>query len=149
MLITLGQIGYCRLVSGISMNARDLKTSLRGGPLLSFVYDSCVFNEIERRMEFFCGDSHVAWIACDEYRIYNNGKTAPAGRLLTFASVSFCPGGRIYDYLCDIPDVKPGDRVIVAGYDGETEVIVCAVYEKYESELGLPPEKYKKILRRR
>ena len=32
------------------------------------------------------------------------------------------------------------------GYDGEKEVRVVAVADEYESELGLPVERYKKVL---
>ena len=62
--------------------------------------------------------------------------------------MAFKPGGRTYDYLCDINGVNVGDKVIVMGYDGETEVEVTSVCTKYESELGLPKNRYKKILRK-
>jgi hypothetical protein len=41
-----------------------------------------------------------------------------------------------------------GDVVIVNGYNGETAVTVTDVRVKKESELGLPAERYKKILRK-
>ncbi len=41
-----------------------------------------------------------------------------------------------------------GDFVVVNGYDGEKTVKVVNVTDKYESELGLPIERYKKIVRK-
>ena len=40
------------------------------------------------------------------------------------AVVCFSSGGKGYDYFCDDEAVQEGDRVIVEGYDGETEVEV-------------------------
>ena len=87
-------------------------------------------------------------MSCKEYRIYNCNRKNPGGPLYTLATVAFQTGGRTYDYICDIPDVQPGDRVIVKGYDGETEVEVLAVFQRHESELGLPAERYSRILRK-
>ncbi len=56
--------------------------------------------------------------------------------------------GRTYDYICDFNDVKPGYTVIVEGYNGETKVTVISTAVKKESELGLPVERYKKIIRK-
>ncbi len=49
--------------------------------------------------------------------------------------------------LSSFRSVAVGDTVIVNGYDGEKPVKVVAVSDKYESELGLPIEKFKKIIR--
>lgn len=71
----------------------------------------------------------------------------PSGRLLHFASISFQDGGKRYDYLCDDKNVKPGDKVVVTGYNGETAVTVVDVFDEYESHLKLPFDSYKKILK--
>lgn len=71
-----------------------------------------------------------------------------SGRKYRFASVYFTPGGKHYDYLLDIDDVKAGDVVTVITDRGRTEVTVAAITEKTESELTLPIGKYKKILRK-
>ena len=65
-----------------------------------------------------------------------------------FVSVLFEESGRCYDYLCDDASMKVDDIVIVKGYDGEKSVKVVAVSDKYESELGLQIEKYRKIIRK-
>lgn len=71
-----------------------------------------------------------------------------SGRTVRLVGITFTPSGRQYDYLCDIEDIKVGDRVIVNGYDGETEVIVKNISDVPEEELALPLEKYKKIERK-
>lgn len=71
-----------------------------------------------------------------------------SGQKVRLAGVVFTPGGRKYDYLCDIEDVHPGDRVIVNGYDGPTEVLVQNVTDVAVEDLALPLERYKKIERK-
>ncbi|MCR5625434.1 MAG: hypothetical protein K6G11_09425 [Lachnospiraceae bacterium] len=65
-----------------------------------------------------------------------------------FASVIFAPGGKRYDYLLDIEGIKVGDDVMVLTNDGEQIVTVVDIIEKSESELALPFDKYKKIIRK-
>lgn len=65
------------------------------------------------------------------------------------ATVVFQTGGKQYDYFCDIAGISAGDKVIVnSPYHGETEVTVIKISEKSETELILPLEKYKSILRK-
>ncbi len=92
-------------------------------------------------------DEKVATLTCGPL-ILKRIPISASGPLLTLVSVSFQPGGRQYDYLCDLKDVQPGDIVVVPGYEGETEVEVLGIYTKYESELGIPPERYKKVIRK-
>jgi len=47
-----------------------------------------------------------------------------------------------------LDSMKVDDIVIVKGYDGEKSVKVVAVSGKYESELGLQIEKYRKTIRK-
>ena len=65
----------------------------------------------------------------------------------SFVSVTFSPGGKRYDYLCEIP-VRVGDKVIVKVKDEEKEVTVVSAFKKTESELALPLKDYKRILRK-
>lgn len=111
-------------------------------------YDSCDWNYTDNRIDFYYDEDMIGWISCEEYQIHQQEKETPSGEQLTLVSVAFQPGGRTYDYLCELPDVNVGDKVIVIGYDGETEVEVRAVYTRYESELGLPIERYKKVVRK-
>ena len=68
------------------------------------------------------------------------------GKTYKFVSVTFSDGGRHYDYLCDIPDVKVGDEVVVPSRDGDAHVRVVGVFERSESETTLPIAKYKSVL---
>lgn len=36
-------------------------------------------------------------------------------------------GGRTYSYLCDIPDIQPGDKVIAPTASGESEAIITEI----------------------
>ncbi|MBO5076598.1 MAG: sel1 repeat family protein [Clostridia bacterium] len=148
VLLTYAPIDYCGLVTGVKLEAHGLKTSFADGPIVLFKYDFCEWNDTEKRFDFFYDDNQIGWMACDEYRFYNTNKTKPDGKLLRLVSIAFQPGGRTYDYLCDIPDVEVGDKVVIMGYEGETVVEVKAVYTRYESELGLPLERYKKVIRK-
>ena len=63
--------------------------------------------------------------------------------------VTFTPGGKQYDYLCDDEDINVGDTVMVNGYHGETEVTVENVRSVPVEDLVLPLEKYKKAAKKR
>ena len=114
------------------------------------IFDSIEYNWSEKKTTFYLYDEVVGEIIT-EYYIF----TAPAkkkveltGDIYHFVSVLFEESGRSYDYLCDDKSVTVGDLVVVNGYDGEKTVKVVAVSDKYESELGIPIEKYKRIVRK-
>jgi hypothetical protein len=79
-----------------------------------------------------------------EYVLFLNEKDEKKYR---FASVAFTPGGKLYDYLCDI-DLKPGDKAIVVTERGETCVTVMSITEKTEAEMMLALDQYKHIVRK-
>ena len=70
------------------------------------------------------------------------------GNLLHFVTVCFQESGKKYDYLCDDLSVKAGDRVVIERYNEEIVVDVVAVSDMYESETGMPLERFKKVLRK-
>ena len=148
ILLTYPRIDYCDLVTGTELTAIGLATSLDLNAERAVKYDYCEWNYTDNRIDFYYDEDMVGWISCEEYRMFRQNKETPEGKLLTLISIAFQPGGRTYDYLCGLPDVKAGDRVIVTGYDGETEVEVQAVYRKYASELGLPIDRYKWVVRK-
>jgi len=113
------------------------------------IFDSMDYDWEKSRTVFYLGDDPVGEITTEAYTFTAPKKKteAPSGEQYHFASVRFEGTGRCYDYLCDDPDVKAGDRVVIQGYNGETEVEVVEVYDRYESQLGLPLERYKKIIR--
>ncbi|MBR0537411.1 MAG: hypothetical protein IJK40_04620 [Clostridia bacterium] len=77
------------------------------------------------------------------------GSAEPVGdnKLYTVAQVAFTPGGKKYEYLCDIP-VAPGDRCVVETSTGEKVVTVVNILKKKESQLPLPVFMCKMILRK-
>ena len=66
-----------------------------------------------------------------------------SGKTVRIVSVTFSQSGREYDYLCDMDDIKAGDKVIVNGYNGPTEVEVQRVSIVPVEELVLPLDRYK------
>lgn len=148
ILLTCPEIDYCGFVTGIELTAIGLDTSFDPGAGKEIKYDSCEWNPTDWRIDFYYDEDMVGWISCEEYRFYRRKKEAPGGEQLTLVSVAFGQSDKTYDYICELTDVKVGDRVIVIGYDGETEAEVRAVYIRYESELALPIERYKRVVRK-
>ncbi len=66
----------------------------------------------------------------------------------TIVSVEFSDGGKKYDYICDLQGISAGDRVVVDANNAEKTVRVMGVNIVRESELSLPLEKYKHIIRK-
>ena len=150
MLITIPRADYCELKKKVRIKTAP---NSRYGTLdekPEIIFDSVEYDWGERKTIFYLYDEIAGEIYTDYYTL-----TAPAkkkselsGDVHHFVSVLFEESGRCYDYLCDDASVKVDDIVIVMGYDGEKPVKVVAVSDKYESELGLPIEKYKKIIRK-
>lgn len=68
---------------------------------------------------------------------------------LTVVSVRFSRSYKTYDYLYDLEEcVHRGDRLVVNGFNGETEVTVSDVRQCYVYDLPMPLEAYKYILRK-
>lgn len=65
-----------------------------------------------------------------------------------FVSVGFDGSENLYDYLCDIDDIKRGDSVIVPTTGGERKVTVYGMRKKRMSDMPLPDKRYKKVLRK-
>ena len=114
------------------------------------IFDSVEYNWRERKTSFYLYDELAGEIYTEYYTFTAPAKKKPvlAGDVHHMVSVLFEGSGKCYDYLCDDESVKVDDLVIVNGYDGETAVKVVAVSDKYDSELWLPIEKYKKIIRK-
>ena len=104
----------------------------------------------EKKTSFYLYDDLVGEIWTEYFTFTTPGKkkTELSGEIYHVVSVVFDGRSRCFDYLCDDKSVKVGDTVIVNGYDGETPVKVVAVADKYESELVLPVERYKKVVRK-
>ena len=114
------------------------------------VFDSAKYDWNDRNTIFYLYDDLVVEIRTEYYSFTAPGKKKPepSGVVYHVVSVVFNGRARCFDYLCDDNSVMVGDTVIVNGYDGETPVNVVAVSDKYESELVLPVERYKKVVRK-
>ena len=78
-----------------------------------------------------------------------DGNVPLQGEKLTVVSVRFYRSYRTYDYLYDLPEwVHKGDRLVVNGFDGETEVVVTGVRRVFAAELPMPLSAYKYVLRK-
>lgn len=147
LLVTIPEMDYCDVITEMEFEAYNLVTSFNIQSQTPVRYDQCNWNYTENRLDFYFNGMLIGWIACDEYRI-NRPAKKEKGQSLKFVSVAFKEGGKTYDYLCELDDVNIGDRVIVPGYDGEQEVDVLAVFIKHESDLGIPVERYKRVIRK-
>jgi hypothetical protein len=148
VLITAPRIQYCQRRRDVSFTLREVSELwfLADAPCVK--YDFCDRNEDTERYELYYDEELVAYVKCESYRMFAPSKPEPSGEEYRLASIRFHENGRTYDYICEVADVQVGDTVIVEGYDGETEVTVTKVTTKRASELGLPVERYKKILRK-
>lgn len=148
MLITVPKADYCELKKKIRIKTAPGTQYVSKEEKSEIIFDSIEYDWQKRKTSFYLYDDLVGEIITDYYTF-----TAPAkktvkqsGEIYHFASVCFEESGRCYDYLCEDKSVSEGDLVVVKGYDGEKTVKVVSVFDKYESELGLPTERYKKIV---
>ncbi len=149
---TVTELEHCDFVTEVEFEAVNLETSFESGADAGaetvFKYDTCEWNRAKSRIDFYYDNARVAWLSCDEFIFRKPAKTNDGGRVLKFVSVTFPASEREYDYLCDIRDVEPGDKVIVPGQNGDVAVVVRKVFTCSESELGLPVERYKRVIRK-
>ena len=148
ILITIPELSFCARTDRLSLTIDDSAEVWFAADDTSVFYNYCCWNHTERRYDFYYDQVLVAWSKSDYYRFYGLPEEPAFGDECNLVSVRFSASGRTYDYICDFNDVKPGDTVIVEGYNGETKVTVISTAVKKESELGLPVERYKKIIRK-
>ncbi|MCF0150022.1 MAG: sel1 repeat family protein [Firmicutes bacterium] len=147
ILLTMARLELCLLTAEIEFTLIDATyylPSKKDGPV---VIDWAEWNDEEQQVELFFDNERIGWICCSSYVVKAPKKEAPSGRKLRLISIRFQSGGRTYDYLCDDETVREGDTVVVPGYNGDTFVTVERVFEQYESELGLPSDRYKKAVK--
>ena len=135
LFVTVPEAHFCGMLEKIRVKARIKMLGIPDGG------DTVLFDSVAGS-EFFLYGRRVAVIVADYVF------TAPSnrGKKYSFVSVTFTPGGKKYDYLCDLP-AKAGDRAVVGTAEGEAAVTIVSVFEKTEAELALPIKKYRKILR--
>ena len=111
------------------------------------VFNNVTYNDAEGVSTFWLDGIPVGRITTKYYEIsapLPSETVAHKGKKHRFVSVVFDGSKRKYDYLCSDKTVKPGDKVMVSGYDGDTVVTVTDVFERFEDELPMPIKKYKK-----
>lgn len=137
IFITVPEFHFCGLLEKITVTTKKIfKLDLCGEE------DTVLFDSITGTGFYYYGRK-VAEIEADLVC----KKPVNRGKKHRFASVTFNPGGKRYDYLCK-EVLSPGDRVIVKTAHGECPVTVEAVFEKTETELAFPLRQYKKIVRK-
>ena len=147
IFLTNAETGYSGLVEKAVMKTlNNASVELMDGG------SEFIYNHIEDRRGvwyFYHDEKLTAKIKTDGFvfKAPASRKTGD-GETIMMVSVRFSTNGRTYDYICEDETVKAGDRVIVNGYEGETEVEVVSVARKSEAELFIPLERYKKIVRK-
>lgn len=148
ILLVISELSLCKRTTEVSYILDDDAEVFFSNGKDSIHYDFCQWNFVDNRYDFFKDEQVVAWVKSEKYRIYKKPENNLSGKECLIVSIRFSPSGRSYDYLCDDPSVKTGDMVVVEGYEGETEVEVTNISLKQESELPLPINRYKKIIRK-
>ena len=65
--------------------------------------------------------------------------------MLRFAKVKFPNSDKLYDYICELDDIKKADKVYVSTREGAKIVDVCGIFYADLSEMPLSAYRYKKV----
>ncbi len=143
--VTSPEAHFCGMLDTITAKTVNCTKIKINGRILKNDSATVVFDSIDFDDLCLYGKK-VAEIVCNSYKVKypSREKTVSAH----FAAVVFSTGSHSYDYICNIPDVKVGDKVIVNTSQGETKVEVVRVFDKNSTETALPIEKYKEIIRK-
>lgn len=145
-LLTVPELDYCELVSGTELIAVEVEEMPRGGKK---TVDSVRYDRLTRQVSFFCLGKEVLSFRCGGFRFYGNGPAAERrGDPVPIATVMPENGGEPYDCLCGGLKLKAGDRVTVTSPDGEKEARVTGLFLAYEEEIGLPEDRFLKVLKK-
>lgn len=137
LFVTIPEAHYCGLLEKITLTVKKAYQMEINGDADTIIFDSVSGSD------FYYYGKKVANIEGDyAFTVPRSHETSHS-----FVAVTFSPGGKRYDYLCEIP-VQIGDKVIVKVKDEEKEVTIVSVFKKTESELALPLKDYKRILRK-
>ncbi|MEE0954202.1 MAG: hypothetical protein U0L49_00130 [Eubacterium sp.] len=146
LFFVISNLYFCTFTDTVKGHVKPLAGEMPAEGKADFL--DTVYENDEPVTVFYYDDKPVLKLKGNDFDWRIPKPKKASGRTVRLVGITFTPGGRQYDYLCDIEDIKIGDRVIVNGYEGETEVIVQNISEVPEEELALPQEKYKKIIRK-
>lgn len=149
LLLTSCDADYCNLADMLKLETGKKSHFINHSKAESIIFNEASYGWHNKILYLYLDGVLQAELHVKHYRLLlpKPPEIKASGRLLHFASISFQDGGKRYDYLCDDKNVKPGDKVVVTGYNGETAVSVVDVFDEYESHLKLPFDSYKKILK--
>lgn len=149
-LITVPSADYSELRKNIRLKTKEDSSYSVVDGTNEMLFNHISYDNRKKITKFYMDEKQVGSITTAGY-IYKPNVSRPQkkeGEKYHFVSILFEKQGRTYDYLCDDQSVTAGDKVIVNGYNGETEVEVVNTFDKFESEIGLPIERYKKVVRK-
>ena len=145
------EYGFCRLTDSVTFTAHIAGDApLDMGASASFIADgvTCDKGKAGLHCRFTHHGEEVFAFTTSRITYTLPEDNAEGKAVRTFASVAFAPGGREYDYICDLQGVKPGDRVIVDANGEEQVVTVTRVYQMALDDMPLKVDRYKKVLGR-
>ncbi len=140
--VTIPEAHFCGYMDRITVKTAKIERFAIGGKLFDGDEAVIVFDEATDSDYYFYGERVMHLCADFALKI----PSPSAGKTYRFASVMFSEGGKRYDYLCNLPDIKVGDEVVVPSPDGDVQTRVVRVFEKNETETSLPISKYKSVL---
>ncbi len=94
-----------------------------------------------------CGAEQKTLEFAKTYRKFSR-KNLGSQQKYNFVSVVFKPGGRQYDYICEIDGVSVGDKVIVLANGEEKEVEVVNVFSASFDKALFKSNTFKKVIRK-
>lgn len=147
IMVVIPQADYCALKSKLFIRTAPKSSFEIYGNSEKIVYNNVSYDEMTGVTTFLLDGIPAGRITTEYFTV-----SAPSpsdtdvfrGKKYRFVSVCFEGSDRRYDYLCDDKDVKAGDKVWVVTSSGDTEVSVTDVFDRYEDELNMPLNQYKK-----
>ncbi len=146
LFLTFPQLNLCGMKSKLKFTAEKVEGYvLKEGDT---AIDDTAYEKEGNAVIFYYRGEEVGWIRCEAYRQQGTGASADVGERYLMVSVMFEGSMKLYDYVCNIEDVKEGDRVVVYSGGKRSIVTVKRVYTAAKSELPLPFHLYKLIYER-
>lgn len=147
----LPDYGYCRLTDEKSFKAVK-GVSVDISEKVTFIADDidCSYDR-KKGIDIYTFTHHgekVLSFTAERFSYTLQMKSKAELTEYTFASVEFTSGGRTYDYICEIPDVEVGDKVVVSANGEEKTVEVCRLFKMQLGDMPLDVSRYKKVLRK-
>ena len=147
-LVTIPELDMCEITGRMIFTCRDVKSTKKKVLNIKVKYDWCIIDEDV--IYFYQDLKQVLTLKYKDARYYPPKAKDNEDKMVTLATVTFDPDGkgRTYDYICNITGIEPGDTAIVETQTIEKEVYVKEIYSKKVSDLPIPVERYRRILRK-